>query len=85
MFHQKLKNCEEGMEIVYQMEKKLYNDGVISLGNTIKSSIKDKKVYTNKSLIQLEMTQLDMAAYPDLCRGIIYMFHVPLQGKNIVR
>ena len=66
------------------MEKKLYDDSIISLAKTIKSSSK-VEVYTNKSFIQLEATLLEMASYPDLCKGIMYMFHMELDGKHIVR
>ena len=65
------------------MEKKLYDDSVISLAKTIKSS--KVEVYTNKSFIQLEATLLDMASYPDLCKGIMYMFYMELDEKHIVR
>ena len=82
--YQILKDCEEAIGIVYQMEKKLYDDSVISLAKTIKSSSK-VEVYTNKSFIQLEATLLEMASYPDLCKGIMYMFHMELDGKHIVR
>ena len=80
-----LKDCEEAIDIVYQMEKKLYDDNVISLAKLIKSSSKDVEVYTNKSFIQLEATFPEMASYPNLCKGIMYMLHMVLDGKHIVR
>ena len=83
--YQTLKDCEEAIDIVYQMEKKLYDDNIISLGKTIKSSSKNVEVYTNKSFIQLEATLLERASYPNLCKGIMYMFQMELDGKHIVR
>ena len=60
-----MKDCEEAIDIVYQMEKKLYDDSVISLAKTIESSSK-MEVFINKSFIQLEATLLDMASYANL-------------------
>ena len=79
-----MKDCKEAIDIVYQMEKKLYDNNVITLAKTIKSSSK-MEVYTNKSFIQLEATLLEMASYPNQCKGIMYMFHIELDGKHIVR
>ena len=52
------------------MKKKLYHDNIISLGETdvnTDDNNKESNVYSNKSLIQLEATLLDMASTPDLC------------------
>ena len=63
------------------MEKKLFDDSVISLAKTIKASPK-VEVYTNKSFIQLEATLLEMASYPELCKGIMYMFSHGIRWKT---
>ena len=70
------------------MEKQLFDDGIISLEETYDKDTHlspETQIYSNKSLIQLEATLLEMAAYPQLCKGVMYMFHIPLQGKHVVR
>lgn len=65
------------------MEKDLYDKNVLSL---VEEKTSDgASAYANKSLIQLEMTLLEMAAVPQLCQGIIYMFPILVQDKYIVR
>ena len=66
------------------MEKQLYDDDVISLTKIVNTSQKDD-VYSNKSFIQLESSILDMASYPNLCQGTMYMFHMEHNGKHILR
>ena len=70
------------------MEKKLFEDGIISIGDiNVTSTTDDQTLHTppNKSLIQLEATLLDLAATPDLCQGVLYMFPVKLGSKYIIR
>ena len=63
------------MELVYQMEKQLYHDNIISLGND--SNDAPENNYSNKSVIQLESTLLKMASNTNLCNGVLYIFPVP--------
>ena len=44
-----------------------------------------RNLHKNKSIIQLEATLLDMAATPQLCQGILYVFPISLYDKFIVR
>ena len=54
------------MELVYQMEKQLYHDNIISLGNDSHDAPENN--YSNKSVIQLESTLLKMASNTNLCK-----------------
>ena len=67
------------------MEQKCYNDKVIALGNNFANKPNGLEKSSNKSLIQLEATLLEMAATPQLCQGVLYMFPINLDGKYIVR
>ena len=69
------------------MEKKLYDDNIINLGECLvdESSSKDQEVYANKSIIQLEVTLIDMTSVPGLCTGILYIFPVTLNNLCILR
>ena len=71
------------MELVYQMEKQLYHDNIISLGND--SNDAQENNYSNKSVIQLESTLLKMASNTNLCNGMLYIFPVQLADYTIVR
>ena len=77
-----LTKCQDGIHLVYEMERKLYNDKIISLGDTSNDST---IIYSNKSLIQLESTLLNMASTPGLCQGVLYIFPVKLDNVTIVR
>ena len=82
----KLSKCHEAVHLVYQMEKKLYDDNIISLGgNETSNEDTNKDTYSNKSLIQLEATVLNMASTPSLCQGVLYIFPVMLTDYIIVR
>ena len=67
------------------MEKKLYDNNIINLGegHVDESSSEDQETYANKSIIQLEATLLDMALVPGLCKGITYIFPVTLNNVYI--
>ena len=69
------------------MEKKLYDDNIINLGEGLvdESSSKDQEVHAYKSIIQLEATLLDMTLVPGLCKGILYIFPVTLNNMCILR
>ena len=69
------------------MEKKLYDDNIINLGEGLvdESSSKDQEVYANKSIIQLEATLLVMASVPGLCKGILNIYPVALNNMCILR
>ena len=71
------------MELVYNMEKKLYHDNVISLTNN--SNNGTENAYSNKSIIQLESTLFKLASNTSICNGIIYIFPVQLAHYTIVR
>ena len=73
------------MHLVYEMEQNLYNDGVICLSGTFGTSTTESPAFANKSLIQLEATLLELAATPELCKGVMYVFPIAVQGKYIVR
>ena len=77
-----LTKCHDGIHLVYEMERKLYYDNIISLGDTSNDST---ITYSNKSLIQLESTLLNMASTPSLCQGVLYIFPVKLNDVTIVR
>ena len=77
--NKQLQQCEEGINAVIQMEKKIYDDKIITLP--------EPKMSTpgNKSLIQLEATLLDMASTRDLCQGVLYICPIKVMDKYIVR
>ena len=75
-----LHKCHTAADTVYQMEKKLYDDKII----TIETS-GDGCHVSNKSLLQLETTLLDMCSINDLCQGVLYTFPVRLDGRYILR
>ena len=62
------------------MERTLYEDKVLSLkcGDECDCT-------TNKIMIQLENTLLDMGSTIDLCQGILYIFLVKTDDKHILR
>ena len=66
------------------MEKKLFEDRVITLEDTDEFNSSSEKL-SNKSLIQIEATLLDMASTPELCQGLLYLFPVCVHNKYIVR
>ena len=51
------------------MEKQLYHDNIISLGND--SNDAPENNYSNKTVIQLESTLLKMASNTNLCNGVL--------------
>ena len=65
------------------MENQLYDDKVISKMDSTDKSMENN--CENKSMIQLEATQLDMASTVDFCKGVLHIFLVKLGGKYIVR
>ena len=86
--YSQLQSCEEAVQFVYQMEKKLYEDSIISLGETdvnTDDNNMESNVYSNKSLIQLAGTPLVMASTPDLCKGVLYIFPVKLGYIYMIR
>ena len=69
------------------MEKKLYDEGIISLADNL-SGLKyteTSQYYSNKSIVQLELTLLDMGLVPELQQGIIYFFPVEIKGKCLLQ
>ena len=52
------------------MEQKLYDDKVITLRTNIVNKPEDLEDYSNKNLMQLEATLLEMAAVPELCQDV---------------
>ena len=55
--HINIANCQEDVDFIYQMEQKLYNDSIISLGNSNDPTVQEElQNHSNKSLIQLEAT-----------------------------
>ena len=73
------------MGLIYQMEQKLYDDKVITMGINAANKIEDLENYFNESLMQLEAILLEKAAVPELCQGVFYMFPINVDGKYIVR
>ena len=68
------------------MENKLYDEGIISLADNL-PGLKHTELsqsYSNKSIIQLELTVLDMGAVPELCQGSMYFFPVEIKGKCLL-
>lgn len=81
-----LNKCGEAIHLVYEMERSLYNDQVIQLHGAHEYSGCDKLPnHSQKSLIQLESTLLDMAATEDLCSGVLYIFPVKVAKYTILR
>ena len=78
-----LQDCQEGINTVLHMENQLYDDKVISLLESTEKCTEHN--VENKSMIQLEVTLLDMASTADLCKGVLYIFPVKLMDKYIVR
>ena len=77
---------QEAMHLVNQMENNTYDHGVIYIPDgSAATSCTQSDTYANKSLIQLEATLLELAASPQLCQGVVYMFPVPVQDKYIIR
>ena len=84
-FTTKLLNAKR-LWISFTRWNRLYNDSIISLGDRNDSTIQEElQNHWNKSLIQLEATLLGMAATPQLCQGLLYMFLIKLDDKYIVR
>ena len=54
------------VKLVYQMEKQLYHDTIISLGNDLHDAPENN--YSNKRVIQLESTLLKMVSNTNLCK-----------------
>ena len=79
--------CHEAINTVYEMEKQLYDNSVISLGDTNihLETNSQENILSNKSLIQLESTLLHMAAAPELCEGVLYIFPIKIQDNYVVR
>ena len=81
-----LRKCHEAVGLIYEMEKRLYDDGIIDLGEEPhQTNNKEVKTFSNKSLIQLEATLLDIASTPELCQGASNMFPVKVGDKFIIR
>ena len=58
------------MGLIYYMKQKLYADKVTTLGTNTANKPEDLENYSNKCLIKLEATLLEMAAVPELCQGV---------------
>ena len=81
----KLRKCQDAVQLVCKMEKKLYNDN-ISIGHPQTSNQCAKMdTFSNNSLIQLESTLLTTASIPGLSQGVLDMFPVILTDTIIVR
>ena len=68
--------------MVYQMEKKLYDENIIYFADGFNTSMPEEaQTYAKKSLIQLKAALLKLAAAPQLTQYVMYMFPVTLHGK----
>ena len=83
--HNNITNCLEALGLIDQMEQKLYDYKVITLGTSTANKLEDLEDYSNKSLMQLQATLLEMAAAAELCQGVFYIYPINVDGKNIVR
>ena len=83
--HNNITNCLEAIGLIYQMEQKLYDDKVITLRRNTANKPEDLEDFFNKSLMLLKATVLEMAAVPELCQGVFYMFPINVDSKYIVR
>ena len=78
--------CTVKKQCIWFLEDNLYDHGVICIpDSSAATSCTQSDTYANKSLIQLEATLLELAASPQLCQGVVYMFPVPVQDKYIIR
>ena len=66
---QTITNCSTGIKHIFNHEKCLVESGLVS--------------NTNPSLLALEKSLLDLAAYPDVARGVFYLLLLH-DGNNIV-
>ena len=82
----KLRKCQDSVQLVCKMEKNLYNDNIISICHP-KTSNQCAKMdtFSNNSLIQVESTLLTIASIPSLYQEVLHMFPVILTDTIIVR
>ena len=82
----KLRKCQDAVQLVYKMEKKLCNDNTVSIGHPqTLNQCANMDTFSNNSLIQLESILLTTASIPSLSQGVLYMFPVILTDTIIVR